>query len=153
MQPSVADYFSGNRRSPAAIWGAMNDQALRIFARTPAQRSLLRPGRVLPIVVTLPPESEAEGPQFDPTLERRIINILESAPQFGETIEAAYRRKESALAEAFASFTRDDAATLQRRLERPRADDDLAQKFARLVVDRRTRLLAILADIPRRRAR
>ena len=86
-------------------------------------------------------------------IEDTIIEILATSPAYGETIEAAYRRKERELAVLFASLTRIEAAALQRRLTAPRADDVLAQRFARLVVERRTRLLALLAETPRREAR
>jgi hypothetical protein len=152
FEQHVAHLRARNRSTVTAI-GRAHMSALRIFAHVPSRRSLVRPGRVMPIVVVPPPEPETDIAPLDPAIERRIINILESAPQFGETIDAAYRRKERALAEAFAILSRNDAANLQRRLDQPRADDDLAQRFARLVVDRRTRLLAVLADIPRRRAR
>lgn len=126
--------------------------ALRIFAHAPARRSLVRPGRVI-VASPPPPEPVVEEELLDPAVERRLVNILESSPQFGETIDAAYRRKERALAEAFTVLTRADAAILERRFDQMRPEDDLAQRFARLVVERRTRLLAILADVPRRRAR
>jgi hypothetical protein len=153
----------------------MNGQALRIFAKTPRPRSLVRPGRPPLVVVVATKHEEAVAPAIaeptpvepvaiDPPLretiemiafaiEQTIVDILASAPQYGETIDAAYRRKECALAEVFGSLTRKEAATLHRRLSEPRADDTLAQRFTRLVVDRRTRLLAVLADIPRREAR
>jgi len=86
-------------------------------------------------------------------IEDTIIEILATSPAYGETIEAAYRRKERELAVLFASLTRIEAAALQRRLTAPRADDVLAQRFARLVVERRTRLLALLAETPRRETR
>ena len=86
-------------------------------------------------------------------IEQTILDILASTPDYGETIEAAYRRKERALADVFGALTRSEAATMQRRLTERRDGDALAQRFARLVVDRRTRLLAVLADTPRREAR
>jgi len=149
--------------------------ALKIFAHAPHRRSLVRPGRVVPLVVVTATEEDVlvappiaiepvvceprEVSEPEPietiaaAIELTITDILASAPQFGETIDAAFRRKERALADVFGSLTRSEAATLQRRFIEPRTDDALAQRFARLVVDRRTRLLAVLADIPRREAR
>ena len=150
----------------------MNGLALRIFAQAPRPRSLVRPGRPPLVVVATKSEDviAAEEPTVEivpidepplretiemiaPAIEQTIADILASAPHYGETIEAAYRRKEHTLADVFGSLTRKEAATLHRRLSEPRADDTLAQRFTRLVVDRRTRLLAVLADIPRREAR
>ena len=154
----------------------MNGQALRIFATAPRPRSLVRPGRPPLNVVVVTQDEEVVAPAIaEPTpvepaveiepplrdtiemiahaIEQTIAEILASAPEYGETIDSAYRRKERALAEVFGSLTRKEAATLHRRLSEPRADDTLAQRFTRLVVDRRTRLLAVLADIPRREAR
>ncbi|MBA3503456.1 MAG: hypothetical protein H0T65_24050 [Deltaproteobacteria bacterium] len=85
--------------------------------------------------------------------EQTIIDVLVTPPHYGETIEAAYRRKERELTELFANLGRGEAAVLLKRLSDPRTDDALATRFARLVVDRRTRLLALLADAPRREAR
>jgi hypothetical protein len=85
--------------------------------------------------------------------EQTIIDVLVTPPRYGETIEAAYRRKERELTELFATLDRNEASTLLKRLSDPRTEDALAMRFARLVVDRRTRLLALLADAPRREAR
>lgn len=123
---------------------------LRIFAHAPNRRSLVRPGRPQPVVPIV--ESTPEVTETLP-VESILLEILALAPEPGETIEVAYRRKEHALADVLARLSRDDAALLHRRLLDPQADDVLAQRFQRLVVERRTRLLAILADVPRRRAR
>ena len=109
--------------------------------------------RVEPEVVTPVIAREPADESIGAAIEQTILDILTSAPMFGETIDAAYRRKERELAELFESLTRSEAATLQRRLVDPRSDDAIATRFARLVVDRRTRLLAVLADAPRREAR
>jgi hypothetical protein len=152
--------------------------ALRIFAHVPRPRSLVRPGRALPVVVTdetttaiiapaIPSpieekETEEVVEHIDPELtsaiepmscEQTIIDVLVTPPHYGETIEAAYRRKERELTELFATLSRGEAATLLKRLSDPRTEDALATRFARLVIDRRTRLLTLLADAPRREAR
>jgi len=98
-------------------------------------------------ITTTPPEVEHLA------CEAQLIEVLASGPEWGETIEAGFRRKEQALATMFAALSRAEAAALHRRLTDVRNDDKLATRFARLVVDRRTRLLAILADVPRREAR
>jgi hypothetical protein len=152
--------------------------ALRIFAHAPRPRSLVRPGRPLPVLVTeetttkiapviaTPIEEEQTKedviehvePEVTYAIEKMsceqtIIDVLVTPPHYGETIEAAYRRKERELTELFATLSRSEAAVLLKRLSDPRTEDALATRFARLVVDRRTRLLALLADAPRREAR
>ena len=125
-------------------------QALRIFAHASIGSTLPRPRRgVLVTPLTLVPEEPDDTIADEP----RILDILTSAPEPGETIDAAYKRKERELAEAFTALARTDAAALYKRFTEPHAGDELARRFARLVIDRRTRLLAILADAPRREAR
>ena len=111
----------------------------RIFANAPARRSIARPSPArIPVVVVTPVVEP-------PAIDRQIIDTLAGAPAYGETIEAAYRRKERELASLFTALDRNDAAALLRRLSDPRDDDRVAAAFMRLVVDRRTRLLAVLA--------
>lgn len=143
--------------------------ALRIFAHAPRKRALARPARTpLPLVVA-DESSELTAPSIViDTIETEVTQVIErdevialepsilqalaAPPRYGETIDAGYRRKERELAELFGALSRSEAATLERRLTAAREGDVLAQRFARLVVDRRMRLLAILADIPRREA-
>ena len=152
--------------------------ALRIFAHDLRPRALVRPGRPLPQLVVAdettavmappipsPIDEEEEASvthHIDPEVtcviepmscEQTIIDVLVTPPHYGETIEAAYRRKERELTELFATLARSEASMLLKRLSDPRTEDALAMRFARLVVDRRTRLLALLADAPRREAR
>jgi hypothetical protein len=125
---------------------------LRIFANAKTRSSLHRPGRPAPPIVDVVEHHEDELAIANAT-EQRLIDVLAAAPAFGETISVAYQRKEHTLAEIFASLPRSESAALMRRLSDPHAGDVLAAHFARLVVERRTRLLAILADAPRREAR
>ena len=127
----------------------MNSQALRIYAHAPARPTLARPHRTPPpklVCIVEPVDAE----HF--TCEPHVIAILERPPHPGETIEIAYRRKERELVDIFRTLDRATAAALHRRLSEPRTDDELATRFARLLVERRTRLLAVLADAPRRDA-
>lgn len=152
---------------------------LRIFAHAPRPRVLARPGRSVPqtiieettevveqmttqIVAAPPANEEAVVEPVDPeatsaiqpmSCEQTILDVLVTPPRYGETIEAAYRRKERELTELFATLGRGEASVLLKRLSDPRTEDVLATRFSRLVVDRRTRLLALLADAPRREAR
>jgi hypothetical protein len=110
----------------------------------------------------IPPETNqhvpAETNQHVPagtslnSVERDLINILDSAPQYGETIEVSFRRKEAELRTVFAALPVLDARALQTRLANPRVNDAVAVRFSRLVADRRARLLTFLADARRRAA-
>lgn len=117
----------------------------RIFV-DPDDRQIRRPiafprGTVPPleIAVAVRPPSE-----LDPQIEQRMIAILVSDREGGETIELAYKRKEHELATAFAGLTAAQARALHARLLAPRQDDALASSFARLVETRRIRLMAFL---------
>ena len=150
---------------------------LRIFAHSSRPRVLLRPGRSLPETIaeeltqvtveepTAPivtASEEAVVEHVDPeatyaiqpmSCEQTILDVLVTPPHYGETIEAAYRRKERELTELFATLSRGEATVLLKRLSDPRTEDAVAMRFSRLVIDRRTRLLTLLADAPRREAR
>jgi hypothetical protein len=129
----------------------MNGHALRIYAHACHRAPLPRP-RPTPSLALLRVVEHRETATAL-ACELHLLAMLAATPGPGETIEVAYRRKEQQLAHAFAALGCDDARVLHRRLSEPRTDDELAQRFARLVVERRMRLLAILADAPRREAR
>ncbi len=83
--------------------------------------------------------------------EQAIFDILRS--ENGEArISQAFDRKESELRALFCSLRPLEAAALRKRLADPRADDKLAEQFARFAPDRRARLIAVLADARRREA-
>jgi len=83
-------------------------------------------------------------------LENEIIAVFDERPAPGEQLEMAFRRKEQQLAAVFARLNAVDSLALQRRLNLSLSDDPIAERFGRLVVARRTRLLAFLADARRR---
>ena len=89
-----------------------------------------------------------------PTAPRdaELLAVLEASATPGERIEAAFLRKERELAAVFVQLSVPEARELHRRLANPRPDDLVAARFARLVVARRHRLLAVLADARRREA-
>ena len=87
-----------------------------------------------------------------PSVEEQVLQILGAPPVWGETVEAAFRRKERELVEVLAAVEPAAAAELSRRLAEPRPEDPVAAAFARLVPERRARLLAFLAAAPRRAA-
>lgn len=89
----------------------------------------------------------------DAVVANTLIEVLEAALLPGETLRAHYDRKESALAGIFATLTARESRRIHRRLSALESSDALARRFARLVVERRTRLLAFLALAPQRDAR
>jgi len=85
-------------------------------------------------------------------IERQILCVLDARPALGEQIAVAFGRKEIALRSLFAGMSLADARELLRRLSLSLPDDPIATGFARLVSDRRARLLSFLGDARRRRA-
>ena len=79
-----------------------------------------------------------------------IASILLASPAPGETTSVAFHTKEHALARMFESLAPVAARALRRRLLD--ASDPIAGLFARMVVARQRRLIAILVDAPRRAA-
>jgi len=84
--------------------------------------------------------------------EAQIMAVLAAPAHPGETVSSQFQRKEHQLGSIFAALSLAEARALHRRLAIPQAGDALALKFARMVVDRKNRLLAFLADAPRRAA-
>jgi hypothetical protein len=85
-------------------------------------------------------------------LEAQILACLESRPEPRETVDLAFRRKERDLMALFDQLSVTDARELNRRLSRQWAGDSVAAAFSRLISERRSRLLAFLADARRREA-
>lgn len=85
--------------------------------------------------------------------EEDILAIIVAAPQHGERIEFAFRRKELELMQLMAQLSITDVFELTRRLTMRLEDDVLATRFhERLANDRRNRLMAFLRDARRRDA-
>ena len=91
-------------------------------------------------------------PTVASTLDARLLAILDAPLAPGETAKTGFARKESELLAVLATLPVLDARTLQARLSRPTTTDVLASTFARLTIERRTRLLSFLADVRRREA-
>jgi len=87
-----------------------------------------------------------------PSCDAALLPVLTSPLHPGETAFGGYQRKEHALRAAFAALSVLAARALHARLSACRADDALALAFSRLTIERRTRLLAFLADARRREA-
>jgi hypothetical protein len=70
----------------------------------------------------------------------------------GETIARAFERKERELRAALSQLPLADARALHRRFQLATSGDVLLERFSRLAVERKARLVAFLADAPRRAA-
>ncbi|MEJ7598539.1 MAG: hypothetical protein WKG01_11575 [Kofleriaceae bacterium] len=84
--------------------------------------------------------------------ESAIAIALDTPVGVGETIDAFNRRKERSLGEAFAQLSVSEARILHKRLSMPELGDPIAARFARMITERRNRLLVFLADARRREA-
>ncbi|HEY5934206.1 MAG TPA: hypothetical protein VIU61_06225 [Kofleriaceae bacterium] len=145
----------------------MSEKQLRLYRETPPTtgteiplRLRLVPQTVKPQAATPPVEAVVEVVTMPPPapvvaqleLDDQIVAILDEPVPTGVTVSNAYRDKERALAAYFRTLGVGDARALHRRLTIPSPDDALAMRFSRLVVDRRDRLIAVLADARRREA-
>jgi hypothetical protein len=99
-----------------------------------------------------PPPSPPPPPPPPAIDDTPLLAILDAPLHTGETAAAGFARKERELAAVFAQLPVLAARGLHMRLANPRRDDQLADKFARLTIERRTRLLNFLADARRRAA-
>lgn len=86
------------------------------------------------------------------TVDARLIAVLDAPLASGESAHAGFRRKEEELGAIFATLSVLESRALHSRLSLCKAGDELANKFARLMIDRRARLLMFLADARRREA-
>ena len=84
--------------------------------------------------------------------DAHLLAILDAPLSAGEPAQVGFLRKEAELRAAFAALPVLDARALHARLANPRPCDILAERFSRLTVERRTRLLAFLGDARRRAA-
>lgn len=129
--------------SPPPIFVPARMKSRGPVARVPA-RLTLSIATEEPAVVAPPVRSTSN--------DSDLIAILDAPLAPKETAAAGFARKEAELKVAFASRTVLAAYALQKRLANPSSDDVLAQKFARLTIERRTRLVQFLSDARRRAA-
>ena len=92
---------------------------------------------------------ELPVPPPAPAIEQ-ILQILRAPPEWGESVKGAFSRKERELAAVFDGLDSEEAGKLFRRLSNPQPDDPVAASFARLVPERRGRLLGFLISARRR---
>lgn len=87
------------------------------------------------------------------TLEGTLIALLVSPSDPRFTVREAYERKERALCEAIAAAPFIDVWTLHKRVTIGRSDDPFVAALQRLSPERRTKVVAFMADARRRDAR
>ncbi len=85
-------------------------------------------------------------------IEASIIATLTRALRADETHQIGNANREAELRNIFETLDPLQAREVLRRLDVNRSDDPLARGFGRLVVERRSRLRAFLADARRRQA-
>ncbi len=93
---------------------------------------------------TRPPED------LEPAMEDAILGALTRPLAPGEGHQMGNANRERELRELFASLDALQSHHLGRRLDLDRPSDALAQAFRRLIVERRARLRAFIADARRR---
>jgi len=125
----------------------MVTQASSIF------RDGIRPrGQGTPPRASEPSTPRLVTPTCDTSVDGRLIAILDAPFAAGETAHTGFQRKEHELGAAFAALSVSDSRNLHVRLASPKPGDTIAHKFARMTLERRTRLLNFLADARRREA-
>jgi hypothetical protein len=109
--------------------------------RVPLRRRLGLRQNPSPPAVIAPAVTRGSEPL---TEEVAILTLLDAPSPPFVPIQQAFKAKEAALRTVFVQLAGDDRASLRDRLTAPSDGDVLAARFARLAVDRRERLLAVL---------
>jgi len=86
-------------------------------------------------------------------LEAEMLAALDAPKRGHETFDAALRRKEHEIGAVLSRLTPADSLVLERRVTLSLPGDPIAARFARLLPDRRQRLLNFAASIRRRPSR
>jgi hypothetical protein len=82
--------------------------------------------------------------------DAQLLAILDAPLRNGEPATVGFARKERELCAAFETYPIFDQRALHARLSNPRPGDALADRFSRLTIERRTRLVHFLGDARRR---
>ena len=106
----------------------------------------------LQALTTVAPLTAKQVPSISAATEQRLVAILVTPVLATETALVGNARKEREVAGVFAGLTVIEAWWLHKRLLSAAPGDALVVAFARLVTERRQRLLAFLADARRRAA-
>src|SRR5689334_6930956 len=114
----------------------MNDSATRIFREGFPSNEPPRPHVSMgaPALCTVRPSVSVpvEPTPTEASVERQIIQIIESAQPETETTELTFRRKERELRDLFASLSVMESRALHRRLSTAAGNDLLAKSFGRM---------------------
>jgi len=102
--------------------------------------------------IAAPSASVPGATPVEPSIDDRLIAILDAPPALGETIATSFARKEAELLALLATIEIDTARALHRRLTIEDARDPLVAKLGRLTAMRRQRVVNFLADARRRAA-
>ena len=86
-------------------------------------------------------------------LEAEMLAALDAPKRDHETFDAALRRKEHEVGAVLSRLTPADSLALERRVTLSLPGDPIAARFARLLPDRRQRLLNFAASMRRRPSR
>jgi hypothetical protein len=158
--------FVGNRRGALSISAVMSRAAavtkLRARAHATGEEVASVPDlRSVPLEAggataiweaTETPARAVALPQLGEARERAIVEALLRPIDPCDGHRLGNERKEQEVCALFAALPVLEAMELHRRLRIARAGDAVAAAFARLVVERRQRLLAFLGEAPRRAA-
>lgn len=129
------------------------DAAARPGPRRPPSSPLVEPAQRpsrLSLVVAAAPVGNSRATAS--VIDESLLAILEAPARQCETVAQTFQRKEGEIIAVCASLSVMNAHALRKRLATPQPGDRLAQQFARLVVERRTRIINYLADARRRAA-
>ncbi|HEY4175694.1 MAG TPA: hypothetical protein VGM90_02620 [Kofleriaceae bacterium] len=125
-------------------------------SNTPSRPGPSRSAKPSLTIYVRPPSEPGSPPPAPPpraaTPDGKLLAILDAPLAPGETAMFGFQRKERELIAALNTLTVAESRALQPRLANPKEGDELANKFARLTIDRRARVLSFLADARRREA-
>ncbi len=115
----------------------MSREALRVFAGCSLGTGPTRPARHVDgqVVESVAPKRPAPVP-IASIVDQEVSRIIDTQPLYGESVQAAFGRKESELRALFASLTQSEAAELLDRAN--------STSLSRLNAERRNRLITFL---------
>ncbi len=137
--------------APAPLLAMPPELVPRVVRRVPPPAVVVAEPIFEPVLRVVETSAAPMSAAPDPT-DGALMVILLAPLQPGETTMVGYLRKEHELRAVFASLSVPAARLLHARLSAGKADDALGAAFARMTLDRRTRLLVFLADARRREA-
>jgi len=143
---------SSVERTPAGSAAAIKSSVSDPVTPTELVPCLSPDHEAMPVVIEASPTPAVDviskDPHVSPT-DAAILAILDAPRDYGDSVSAAFARKERELATAFRALAPCEARALHRRLADPLADDAVAARFKLLIPERRDRLLAVINDAMR----